>query len=77
MALAKVTVTAKTGGGVANSAFVINGATGLILDFNRQVIRVVQGDITGPGQEFDMGDTATLTDTIAGVKLGHTIAISS
>lgn len=77
MAVAKVTVTGKTGPGGSVSALVFNDVKSLVLDFDRQVVRVNKGDVTGPGQEVDMAQTITVTDTVAGAGLGHTIVVSS
>lgn len=77
MAIAKVTVTGKTGPGGALTALVYNDVTALVLDFNRQVTKICKGDINGPGQEVDMAQTITVTDTVAGAGLGHTIVVSS
>lgn len=77
MAVAKVTVTAKTGPAKSVSSQIFTGVTALTLDFKRQLIQVYAGELTGPAAEFDMADTITVTDTVAGAGLGHTIVVSS
>ncbi len=77
MAVAKVTVTGKVGPGGSLTALVFNDVTGIVLDFQRQVTKICKGDITGPGQEVDMAQTITVTDTVAGAGLGHTVVVSS
>lgn len=78
MASATVTVTGKTGPAGSVTALVITDVKALTLDFDRQVYQVFKGPLGGaPYKEFDMKQTATLTDTIAGAGLNHTIAISS
>lgn len=78
MATATVTVTAKTGPAAAVSGLAITEVKALVLDFSRQVVQVFKGSLgTAPYKEFDMADTITITDTVAGAGLGHTIVISS
>jgi hypothetical protein len=77
MAVAKVTATGKLGPGGAVAAIVINDVTAIVLDFNRQITKICKGDVTGPGLEVDMAQTITVTDTVAGAGLGHTIVVSS
>lgn len=77
MAVAKVTVTGKVGPGGALSALVFNDVTAVVLDFNRQVTQIYKGQLTGPCQEVDMAQTVTVTDTVAGAGLGHTVVVSS
>jgi hypothetical protein len=77
MATARVTATGKVGPGGTVTSLVFNDVTALVLDFNRQITKICKGDVTGPGQEVDMAQTITITDTVAGAGLGHTIVVSS
>jgi hypothetical protein len=77
MAVAKVTSTGKIGPDKAVTSLVLEDVTAIVLDFKRQVTKICKGDISGPGLEVDMAQTITITDTVAGAGLGHTIVVSS
>lgn len=77
MAVARVTVTGKVGPDKSVSSLVFTDVNGITLDFKRQVTLIYKGEIGGPAQEVDMAQTITVTDTVAGAGLGHTIVVSS
>lgn len=67
-----VTVTAKTGPGLAVTALPITNATGLEFDFAKEVLTVRHNSTY---KEFDLRTVATATFVIAGTE--YTVTIST
>lgn len=76
MATARVTATGKVGPGGSVSSLVFTDVKALLLDFDKQVTKILKFE-GGPAVEIDMAQTITVTDTVAGAGLGHTIVVSS
>lgn len=75
MAIGSATVTAKTGPAKQITAQVLSGITSLVIDIERQVIQIYQGDkLSGRCKELELYGVTTITDTIASTN--HTIVIS-
>lgn len=75
---ATLTITAKSGPNIANTAKVYSGLTGLLFLPDRKVLQAFTGGDTNspPAFEFDLTGTTTLTGTIAGTAGTLSITVS-
>jgi hypothetical protein len=75
---ATVTITAKSGPNIANTAAVYTGITGVLFLPDRRIIQLFTGGDTNspPEHEFDLTGTTTITGTIAGTAGTLTLTIS-
>lgn len=75
---ATVTVTAKSGPNISNTAAVFSGLTGVLWLPDRKILQLFTGGDTNspPEKEFDLTGTTTLTATIAGTAGTLTFTLS-
>lgn len=71
-----LTITAKSGPNLQNTAAVFNGLTALLINPDRKVLQAFTGGDTNspPEKEFDLTGVTTLTCTISGNNYNVTIS---
>lgn len=75
---ATVTITAKSGPNITNTAVVFSGLTGVLLLPDRKVIQLFTGGDTNspPAKELDLTGTTSISGTIGGTAGTLTLTIS-
>lgn len=75
---ATLTITAKSGPNIANTAKTFRGLTGLLFLPDRKVLQAFTGGDTNspPAFEFDLTGTTTMTATLAGTAGTLSVTIS-
>jgi hypothetical protein len=73
---ATLTITAKSGPNLQNTAAVFTGLTGLLFLPDRRILQAFTGGDTNspPEKEFDLTGTTTMTATISGT--GQTLSVT-
>jgi len=75
---ATVTITAKSGPNMTNTATVFTGLTGVLLLPDRRIVQLFTGGDTNspPAKEFDLTGVTTMTAVIAGTAGTLSLTIS-
>jgi len=75
---ATLTITAKSGPNITNTAAVFTGLTALLFLPDRRILQAFTGGDTNspPEKEFDLTGTTTISGTIGGTAQTLTITIS-
>jgi hypothetical protein len=75
---ATLTITAKSGPNIQNTAAVFTGLTGLLFLPDRKILQAFKGGDTNspPDLEFDLTGTTTMTATLAGTAGTLAVTIS-
>lgn len=69
----KVTVTAKSGPGKQSTAVILNDVDGIKFDLNRNVVTIIQANVTTT-KEYGLDGVSTVTFSIAGGNYSVTIS---